>query len=232
MKITWFGHSCIRIDTGTSKLLIDPFLTGNPVFEGSGVSIDEVADGVTHVALTHGHDDHVGDTVAICEATGATLIAVFEIAMYLNGKGVEAVDPTNTGGTVSHSDFDLTFVNALHSSGTFDGTDSVYLGNPCGLVIHAEGKRVYHMGDTEIFSDMGLINEIYSPSVGIVPIGDRFTMGAKTAALACKRFFAFETIIPCHYGTFPIIDPTPDAFIAEMGGQNVVVPKLGQALEV
>ena len=232
MNITWFGHSCIRVDTGTSKLLIDPFLTGNPVFEGSGVSIDEVADDVTHVALTHGHDDHVGDTVAICKATGATLIAVFEIAMYLNGQGVEAVDPTNTGGTVSHSDFDLTFVNATHSSGTFDGPNPVYLGNPCGLVIHAEGKRVYHMGDTDIFSDMGLINEIYSPAVGIVPIGDRFTMGAKTAALACKRFFAFETIIPCHYGTFPIIDPTPDAFIAEMGGQNVVVPKLGQAVEV
>ena len=142
--------------------------------------------------------------------------------------GVEKIDPGNTGGTQHHEDFDLTFVPAWHSSGVFHEGRSIYLGACTGLVIAArEGKTVYHMGDTAIFSDMGLINEIYRPQIGIVPIGDRFTMGAKTAALACKRFFQFETVIPCHYGTFPIIDQTADKFVAEMGGNTVVVPKVG-----
>ena len=103
-----------------------------------------------------------------------------------------------------------------------------HLGNPAGVVINAAGEKTFfHMGDTGIFSDMALINEIYQPKIGIVPIGDRFTMGAKTAALACKRFFEFETVIPCHYRTFPIIDQTADKFVAEMGGNTVVVPKVG-----
>ena len=147
--------------------------------------------------------------------------------------GVAKIDPGNTGGTQSHTDFDLTFVPAWHSSGIFHEGRSIYLGACCGLVIAArEGKTVYHMGDTAIFSDMGLLNEIYRPQVGIVPIGDRFTMGARTAALACKRFFQFEKVIPCHYGTFPIIDQTADKFVAEMGGNSVVVPKVGVPFEV
>jgi L-ascorbate metabolism protein UlaG (beta-lactamase superfamily) len=99
MQITWFGHSCFRIDTGTSSILIDPFLTGNATFEDTGLTVHGVAKGVTHVALTHGHDDHTGDAVAICKASGATLIAVFELAMHMAGLGVK-VDPGNTGGTL------------------------------------------------------------------------------------------------------------------------------------
>jgi L-ascorbate metabolism protein UlaG (beta-lactamase superfamily) len=218
------GHSCFRIDTGKSRILIDPFLTGNPTFEDSGQKVRDVAKGVTHVALTHGHEDHTGDTVAICKDTGAPHMASL---------GVEKIDPGNTGGTLHHEDFDITFVPAWHSPGIFNGGRSIYLGACCGLVIAArEGKTVYHMGDTAIFSDMGLINEIYRPQIGIVPIGDRFTMGAKTAALACKRFFQFERVVPCHYGTFPIIDQTADKFVAEKGGNSVVVPKVGIPFEV
>ena len=233
MKITWYGHSCFRIDMGESALLIDPFLSGNATFEASGISVDEASAGVTHVALTHGHDDHVGDTVDICAKRGATLIAVFELAMYLNTKGVEKVHPTNHGGMVSHGDFDITFVNALHSASTIiDGTP-VYLGNPCGLVIRPKsGSVIYHMGDTEVMSDFAIINELHKPEIGIVPIGDRFTMGARTAAFACKRFFQFSTIIPCHFGTFPIIDQTADKFVAEMAGHNVLVPEVGGALKI
>ena len=187
--------------------------------------------GVTHVALTHGHDDHVGDAAAICKESGATLIAVFELAMYLNGKGVEKVDPTNHGGTVKHAGFALTFVNALHSSSTIVDGAPVYLGNPCGLIIAPdEGPVVYHMGDTEVMSDFAVINALHAPKVGLVPIGDRFTMGARSAAYACKRYFQFETIIPCHYGTFPIIDQSADAFVAEMAGHNVVVPEVGKPI--
>lgn len=229
MKITWFGHSCFRIETGNSVLLIDPFLKGNPTFENSGVSWLDATQGVTHVALTHGHDDHIGDAAEICKDRDATLFAVFELAMHIQGKGARKLEPMNTGGTVRSTDFDLTFTQALHSS----SSGGVYLGNPCGIVLQTrENKTVYHMGDTDLFSGMADINELYQPSIGIVPIGDRFTMGARTAAYACKKFFRFSTVLPCHYGTFPMLDATADAFVAEMAGENVVVAKVGAPVSV
>lgn len=228
MKITWFGHSCFRVELGASRILIDPFLTGNPTFEKAGIPEIDVIDDATHVALTHGHEDHLGDTVKICKETGATLLAVHELATYLAGHGVDKIDPGNTGGLLPHQDFDLTFVQALHSASNMVDGRPVYLGNPCGLVIAAKGgKTLYHMGDTDIFSDMALINELHEPQIGIVPIGDRYTMGAKAAALACKRFFDFDTVVPCHYGTFPVIDPTADKFVAAMGDHEVLVPEVG-----
>jgi L-ascorbate metabolism protein UlaG (beta-lactamase superfamily) len=156
MKITWFGHSAFRVEIANSVVLIDPFLSGNPVYDGS---VEDAARGVTHVALTHGHGDHIGDTAQICKDTGATLIAVFEVATYLNAQGAENLEPGNTGGTIYTEDFDITFVRADHSSSSADG---VYLGNPCGLVVRAkaEGKTLYHMGDTDIFGDMALIAEL------------------------------------------------------------------------
>lgn len=229
MKITWFGHSCFRIETGNSVLLIDPYLKGNPSFEKSGVSWEAATNGVTHVALTHGHDDHIGDAAEICKLRGATLFAVFELAMHVHGKGAQKLEPMNTGGTVRSTDFDLTFTQALHSS----SSNGVYLGNPCGIVLQTrENKTLYHMGDTDAFSGMELINELYKPTIGIVPIGDRFTMGARSAAYACKKYFNFSTVIPCHYGTFPLLDQTADAFVAEMAGHNVVVPRIGEAVSV
>jgi L-ascorbate metabolism protein UlaG (beta-lactamase superfamily) len=230
VKIIWFGHSCFRVETGSSVILIDPFLKGNPTFEKSGVAWDEAVKGVTHVALTHGHSDHTGDTAEICKAQSATLLGNFELVMYMKSKGAERIEPMNTGGTVAGPDFELTLVNALHSS----SQDDVYLGNPNGIIIRSkQDKTLYHMGDTDMFADMALIAELYKPSIGIVPIGDRFTMGARTAAFVCKKFFSFDMIIPAHYGTFAgMLDPDADKFVAEMDGQNVVVPKVGQALAV
>ncbi|RTL72208.1 MAG: metal-dependent hydrolase [Hyphomicrobiales bacterium] len=229
MKLIWFGHSCFRVETGNSVVLIDPFLKGNPTFEKSGIAWKDAVDGVTHVALTHGHSDHLGDAGEICKTKAATLIANFELAMYVKGQGAEKLEPMNTGGTIYTPDFDLTLTNALHSSST-----DVYLGNPNGIILKTrEGKTLYHMGDTDVFSDMALIAELHAPDVGIVPIGDRFTMGARTAAFACKKFFRFSTIVPCHYGTFAgMLDPNADKFVAEMKGDNVVVPKVGQALAI
>jgi L-ascorbate metabolism protein UlaG (beta-lactamase superfamily) len=232
MKMTWFGHSCFRVDTGSSSILIDPFLTGNATFEKAAIPPLKAIGGVTHVALTHGHEDHTGDTVRICKETGAKLLAVHELATYLGGNGVDNIDTGNTGGTLHHVDFDLTFVPAWHSASHMVDGRPVYLGACCGLIIAPRGERtVYHMGDTAIFSDMGLIGEIYAPKIGLVPIGDRYTMGAKTAALACKRFFRFELIVPCHYGTFPVLDQTPDKFIAELGRDKVLVPEVGVPFE-
>jgi L-ascorbate metabolism protein UlaG (beta-lactamase superfamily) len=229
MKITWYGHSCFRLETGNSVILVDPFLKGNPTFEKSGIGWDDATRGVTHVALTHGHSDHVGDAVEICKKRSAPAFANFELAMYVKSKGAEKIEPMNTGGTVATADFEITLVNALHSS-----SQDVYLGNPNGIIVRPkEGKALYHMGDTEMFGGMALIAEFHKPDIGIVPIGDRFTMGAKSAAFTCKKFFNFEMILPCHYGTFPgMLDPDADKFVAEMKDHNVVVPKVGQTLTV
>ncbi len=229
MQITWYGHSCFKLETGASTLLIDPFLKGNPTFEKCGLAFADAIKGVTHVALTHGHGDHVGDTSEICKTTGATLIAVYELAMHLKGQGCEKLEPGNTGGTIQSADFNITFTNALHSSSSEAG---IYLGNPCGLVIKPKAATdtkhvIYHMGDTDMFAGMELIAAFHQPTIGIVPIGDRFTMGAKAAAFACRRFFTFSTVIPCHYGTFAgMLDPDAKAFADEMKGHHVTVPKV------
>ncbi len=229
MKITWYGHSTYRVEIGSSVLLIDPFLKGNPTFEGSGVAWDDAVAGATQIALTHGHDDHIGDTAEIAKSSGATVYAIYELALHMGSNGVEKLEPMGQGGTVASSDFDVTLTHAQHSS----SSNGVYLGTACGLVITPRsGKVLYHMGDTDVFAGMDLINTLYKPQIGIVPIGDRFTMGARTAAHACKTYFNFETILPCHFGTFPIIDQSADKFVGEMSGHNVVVPKVGEPVEL
>jgi L-ascorbate metabolism protein UlaG (beta-lactamase superfamily) len=234
MQITWFGHSCFRIATGTSVLLIDPFLKGNPTFEKANINWGDATNGVTHVALTHGHDDHIGDTGEICRLHGAILLATYELAMHMKGVGAENLEPMNTGGTIHTSDFSLTLTQALHSSSSgLNGGGNVYLGNPCGIVVRPKsGPTLYHMGDTDVFGDMALINELYKPSIGIVPIGDRFTMGAETAAFACRKYFEFKTVIPCHYATFGMLDPDAGKFEAAMRPAGITVPKVGLAFTV
>jgi L-ascorbate metabolism protein UlaG (beta-lactamase superfamily) len=231
MKITWLGHSAFRIDHGPSKILIDPFLTGNPKFTGG---LTEVSQGITHIVITHGHDDHVGDAVGIARDTGAQIVANFEICMYLNGQGASNINPGNTGGVIPCGAFSVALTPALHSASTMIDGKPVYLGNPNGVVVMPEnGPRVYHFGDTAIFSDMALIREMYKPAIGLIPVGDRFTMDGQTAALAARRFFDFDDIIPMHFGTFPIIDQTPDAFVAAMEGAKARVhtPAIGEGIE-
>ena len=141
----------------------------------------------------------------------------------------------NTGGTTDQGGFTVTLVRADHSSGDIKDGMPIYLGNPCGAIITTPGEpTVYHMGDTDVFGDMGLINELYEPKVAMVPIGDRFTMSPLSAAFAVKRFFKLDAVIPCHYGSFPIIAPTADAFVAAMKGHStkVIVPEKGKAVTV
>lgn len=236
MKLAWFGHSAFGVEIGNAKILIDPFLSGNPSWDGGW---EGPAEDCTHVLLTHGHDDHLGDAIEICKKTDAILVANFEICMYAVGQGVsdKRINPGNPGGTVGCGNgLSVSFVHAVHSSSTQTGDGkNLYLGAACGLVLKAEGeKTLYHMGDTDIFSDMALIHELHKPEIGIVPIGDRFTMGAKEAALACQRFFEFETIIPCHFGSFPVIDPDAGKFVAEMGSKAdaVKVMGVGESMEL
>ncbi|MCP4383435.1 MAG: metal-dependent hydrolase [Hyphomicrobiales bacterium] len=226
MKLTWFGHSAFRLDLDGAVIMIDPFLD-NPTFTGDAAGAWH---GTTHVVLTHGHDDHTGSTVEICRATDATLVASFELCHFLEAQGVTNYSPMNSGGQVDFGAFSVAFVPAWHSSGTVIDGRPIYLGNPNGVIIEAPGeKTLLHMGDTDIFSDMALINEIYAPKIGIVPIGDRFTMGPRLAAMACKRFYNFETVVPCHYETFPALHGRVDDFAAQMAGGDtqVLVPKRG-----
>lgn len=234
MRITWYGHSAFKLAFGSSVVLVDPFLE-NGTFDGDK---QKAVEGTTHILLTHGHFDHVGETVEIAKRTGATLVADFDLGQWLVSQGVEKLEPMNTGGSVMLGGFKVTMTQALHSSGKLlDNGVSIYLGDPHGFIIAPEGEDepvVYAMGDTGIFGDMKLINELYAPTVGLVPIGDRFTMGAKTAAYACRHFFDFDMVVPCHYGTFPIIDPSADRFVELMDsvrGTTVKVPGIGEEFE-
>ena len=232
MQLTWFGHSAFRVDYDGATIMIDPFVR-NPTFRGDPQASWK---GATHVVLTHGHNDHIGSTIEICKETGALLVANPEVCDFLESLGVENTTPINHGGELHFDGFSVAYVPAWHSSSHDPaGGTGRYLGNPGGVVLSATGaKTLIHMGDTGIFSDMALIDEIYEPKIGIVPIGDRFTMGGRLAAMACRRFYHFETAIPCHYGTFGLIDPNADKFIAEMEGSatEVLVLERGKAVKL
>ena len=233
MKIIYHGHSAFRIKTAKSVILVDPFFTGNPAAKAGWKSASE---GCTHVLLTHGHSDHMGDAVAILKETGAVLVANFEICNYLNAKGVEKYSPGNHGGRISFDDFDVIFTNAWHSSSDIVNGTPIYLGNPSGFIIkpkHEPNNTLYIAGDTGLSLDMKLIEELYKPSIGIIPIGDRFTMGADQAAYACKNFFDFQTIIPCHFASFKgFVADNASAFLKAMGPDAAKVKVMAVAKEV
>jgi len=232
MQITWYGHSAFRLDFAGKAVLIDPFFTGNPAFVSDKAAATR---NVAHIVLTHGHGDHVGDTLDIAQANGATVTTNYDLCMWLAAKGLEKFNPMNTGGTTDLGGFTVTMVRADHSSGDIKDGMPIYLGNPCGVIIKAPSEpTVYHMGDTDVFGDMGLIAELHQPKIAMVPVGDRFTMGPRTAAFAVKRFFKLDTVIPCHYGSFPIIEKNAYAFVAEMAGHStkVIVPEKGKPLTV
>jgi L-ascorbate metabolism protein UlaG (beta-lactamase superfamily) len=224
MEIQWLGHSAFKAQLGSAQLLFDPFLNGNPKFSGDFAATIE---GTTHVLMTHAHNDHFGDTIEILRRTGATLVANYEIASYVTSQFAEAkICPMNIGGTASTGGVEVTLTRAHHSS-SYAAPDGriIYGGEPGGVIARVGGHSIYHMGDTNAFSDMALIDELHRPEIGIVPIGDWFTMGAREAHLAVNRFFHFKVAIPCHYATFPMLAQNPDAFVRGVTGCEVWAPK-------
>lgn len=195
-KIIWFGHSAFMIKTDDHTILIDPFISGNPL---ASANADEVE--ADFILLTHGHGDHVGDTVAIANRTGATVVGNFEVAGWINKQGVEKVSTPNTGGTASFDFGSVLLTLAFHSSSMPDGS---YGGSPNGLVVTLNnGQKIYHAGDTALFSDMQLIGEL-GLDVAILPVGDFFTMGPADSIRAIQ-WLKPRYVLPCHYNTFPPI---------------------------
>ncbi len=223
VKITFHGHAAFSITDGTHTVLIDPFITGNPQAESAGITAESIS--CTHIALTHGHEDHVGDTMDIAKRCGATVFGPYELCNMLGEAGLEKLEPANPGGGVDMPFGRITMTHAFHSS-SFGGK---YMGMPSGLVIRMGDTTIYNTGDTGIFGDMALIAEIHRPDVLILPIGDRFTMGPADAGRAAEMVKA-PIAIPCHFGTWPLIDADPDLFTPD--GVEVRRLEVGGSTEV
>lgn len=204
-KLTYLSHSAFLLETNNNKILIDPFLTGNPLAKEKPDDIK-----CDYILLTHGHNDHVGDTVAIAKQNNATVIANFEIAGWCGSQGLNT-HPMHIGGAHDFP-FGRVKLTIAHHGSAFQTDDGfIYMGNPAGALITVEDKTVFHAGDTGLFYDMKLIGEMHPIDVALLPIGDNFTMGIDDAVKATE-FLNPQLVVPIHYKTFDVIDVDPEEF--------------------
>jgi L-ascorbate metabolism protein UlaG (beta-lactamase superfamily) len=206
VDIRFLGHACFELTDGGTRVLVDPFLTGNPKAAAEASEVDP-----THIFLTHGHADHWGDIVDIAKRTGAQCVAIAELAGELGDHGVENTTDPNLGGTVEFEGGWVRLVPAWHTSTTPGGTVNI----PAGLVINLGGKTVYHLGDTALFSDLRLVAERDELDAALVCIGGHYTMDRHDAVIACELIGA-RTVIPCHYDTMPVIETDAQAFKSDV----------------
>ena len=206
IKLTWLGHATFRVETPVGKtIIIDPWIMGNPMCPPADKKVVKV----DVLLCTHGHGDHIGDAVEIAKKHKPVVVGIPELCRWLGTKGVAQLAEMNKGGTQSVDDIKVTMVHADHSCGISDGDQMVYGGEACGFVIEfSNGVKIYHAGDTNVFGDMQIIRELYAPEIVMLPIGDHYTMSPREAAYAC-RLLKPKTVIPMHFGTFPVLTGTP-----------------------
>ncbi|WP_188453416.1 metal-dependent hydrolase [Virgibacillus oceani] len=226
MKVSYHGHSVVRIETNNRTILIDPFISGN---EACDLDANTVKADV--ILLTHGHNDHVGDTIEIAKRCNALVVAPNELAVYLGFKGLNT-HPMHIGGAHEFEFGKVKFTQAFHgSSYTEEDNSIIYTGMPGGILFTSEGKTVYHVGDTGLFSDLRLIGEMNNIDVAFIPIGDNFTMGPEDALVAADWIKA-KTVVPVHYNTFPVIEQDPVAFVGRVKTGEGRVMDIGEVMEL
>jgi L-ascorbate metabolism protein UlaG (beta-lactamase superfamily) len=226
MRISYHGHSVVKIEAGENILLIDPFISGN---DSCDLKADEVKADV--ILLTHGHNDHVGDTVEIAKRNNALVIAPFELATFLGWKGLN-VHPMHIGGSHEFDFGKVKLTQAFHGSSYTDEETKqiIYTGMPAGLLITIEGKTIYHAGDTALYSDMKLL-ECYNIDVAFLPIGDNFTMGPEDALIAAE-WISPKIVVPIHYNTFPVIKQDAHEFVGQLKKSQGKVMEIGEVIEL
>jgi L-ascorbate metabolism protein UlaG (beta-lactamase superfamily) len=229
VTLTWLGHAATKLEYDGKTILIDPFLQDNPATPAGQKQQPEI----DLMLITHGHFDHFADAVPLARASGCQVICIFEIAQYLKAKGIDHVVDMNKGGTVDWNGFQVAMVDAVHSSGIVDGDQIVYGGTAAGFVIRfPNGFTVYHAGDTDLFEGFRIIGRQYRPDVALIPIGGHYVMDPHLAAEAI-RMLDITSVIPIHYGTWPILKGTPDELKREAGdiaGLTVVALEPGQSV--
>jgi len=231
VKITYLGHAAFKCVSPKGVVIyIDPFLSQNPKTPPEFKTVEKA----DLILVTHGHGDHVGDTIAIAEKTNARIVAMPELGRYLARKGAKQVTGMNKGGTFMSHGIAITMVHAIHSSSVTEGDQVIYTGEPAGFVIRFEnGFTLYHAGDTGLFGDMKIIGEIYKPELSILPIGSHFTMDPREAAYAA-RLLGSKYVIPIHYGTFPVLTGTVEDFqkwMKEVPQTKVLVVRPGETVQ-
>ncbi|WP_170422922.1 metal-dependent hydrolase [Ruegeria arenilitoris] len=230
MNIIWLGHGSFRIETGGQVLLIDPWLTGNPVLPED--QHDDAVDGATHILLTHTHFDHVVDVVSLAKHLKIPVVGQYDLMGYWSeAESLETIG-YNKGGTVNLNGVKVSMVPASHSS-TFSTPDGLRTGgSEVGFMIESDGHMLYVSGDTDIMADMDWMGDYYKPDIGILSAGGHFTMDMKGAAYAAKRYFDFKTVIPCHYKTFPILEQSAQVLIDGLPGVDVIEPEVMKPISV
>ncbi|MGQ0566082.1 MAG: metal-dependent hydrolase [Gemmobacter sp.] len=229
MQIIWLGHSGFRIEIGGAVLLVDPWLTGNPMFPEDRMA--EATGGATHILLTHGHGDHASGAVAIATAQGIPIVCGHELSEWFNATTKAETIGFGKGGTVMLAGAAVTMVNASHSSSVdFDGTLRP-AGSEAGFMIAGEGEVVYVSGDTDLMADMEWMADYHKPTIGILSAGGHYTMDMARAAYACRRWFDFRVVIPCHYRTFGILAQDAAPLISGvLPGTRVIEPQVLQPI--
>ncbi len=226
MKIEYLGHSALPITTGGKNILIDPFISGNPMTKSKAELLHP-----DYIVVTHGHGDHLGDSVAISKRTNALIISSFEVANYCASKGAKT-HSMHIGGSFNFDFGRLSLTMALHGSDINDSGSFLSGGNPVGVIISSNGKTLYHAGDTGLFGDMELIAKRFKIDIAFLPIGDNYTMGIDDAVLAVGMLKP-EKVVPIHYNTFPLIKADPNEFLRKVSElSEVVIMNPGEIIEI